>query len=107
MRSQDPDCIVWKITGRYRVANIDQLIRYRPEQFDFYCNCRDYPVRLTDQYMQAWRVDSYKKYLSGLYEHFKESEAGRYGEQVMRDIMDSGRISGLKIVPRFNRTPVV
>lgn len=107
MRAQNTDDIVWKITGRYRVANIDELIRKRPDRFDFYCNCRDYPVRLTDQYMQAWRVGAYQTHLRGLYEHFKESEAAKYGEQVMRELIDGGKLKALHVVPRFLRTPEI
>jgi hypothetical protein len=65
MRAQSPDSIVWKITGRYRIANIEQLIRKRPKHFDLYCNCKDYPVRWTDLYMQAWRVGVYAQHLKG------------------------------------------
>jgi hypothetical protein len=107
MRRQSADSIVWKVTGCYRIANIEQLIRDRPKRFDFYCNCRDYPIRLTDQYLQAWRVGAYSMHLKGLHECFKESETGKYGEQVMRDLLDSGRFSSLEIVQRFTHVPVV
>jgi hypothetical protein len=107
MRAQSPDSIVWKVTGRYRVVNIEQLVRKRPASFDLYCNCRDYPVRLTDQYLQAWRVGAYGRHLKGLYEHFKQSETSKYGEQVMRELIDGGRLSSMKVVPRFTHIAVV
>jgi hypothetical protein len=107
MRAQSSDSIVWKITGRYRVANIEQLIRNRAQQFDFYCNCRDYPVRLTDQYMQAWRVGVYAQHLKGLYEYFKENETCKYGEQVLRELIDQGRFKSLHVVPRFTHVPII
>ena len=107
MRAQCPESIVWKVTGRYRVVNIEQLVRMRPASFDLYCNCRDYPVRLTDQYLQAWRVGAYGRHLKGLYEHFKESETGKSGELVMREFIDQGRFSSMNVVPRFTRVPVI
>jgi hypothetical protein len=107
MRAQCSDSIVWKITGRYRVANIEQLILKRPEKFDFYCNCRDYPVRLTDQYLQAWRVEAYAPHLKGLYKFFQESETTKYGEQVLRELIDQGCFETLHLVPRFTHIPII
>jgi hypothetical protein len=107
MRAQSPDGIVWKVTGRYRVANIEQLVRKRPTLFDLYCNCRDYPERLTDQYLMAWRIGAYGRHLKGLYELFKESETSKYGEQVMRELIDQGRFSSMNLVPRFKHVAVV
>jgi hypothetical protein len=107
MRAQSPDSIVWKITGRYRVVNIEQLIRKRAKHFDLYCNCRDYPVRWTDQYILAWRVGVYAQHLKGLYEHFKENEAGKSCELVMRELIDQGYFESLNVVPRFTRVPII
>jgi hypothetical protein len=107
MRTQCADSIVWKITGRYRVANIEKLILRRPKHFDFYCNCRDYPVRLTDQYLQAWRVGVYARHLKGLYKFFRESETAKYGEQVMRELIDQGRFESLHVIPRFTHVPII
>ena len=107
MRAQSSDGVIWKITGRYRVANIEQLIRSRPKQFDVYCNCRDYPVRLTDQYLLAWRVGVYAQHLKGLYRFFREKETGKYAERIMRELIDQGRFQTLHVIPRFTHVPIV
>ena len=107
MRAQSPESIVWKVTGRYRVVNIEQLVRKRPPSFDLYCNCRDYPGRWIDQYMLAWRAGVYGQHLKGLCECLKENETGTPAEQAMRDLMDRGRFSSLNVVPRFLHVPIV
>lgn len=106
MRGQSPNSLVWKITGRYRVVNIEQLIR-KSAQFDLYCNCRDYPVRWTDQYVQAWRVGIYATHLKGLHEYFKETKTGKNSEQVMRELIDQGYFKSLHVVPRFTHVPII
>ena len=103
----NPAAAFWKITGRYRVTNLRRIIRSRPENFDFYCNCRNYPVRLVDQYLQAWTAEFYRQYLVGIFECFKESEIGAYGEIVMRGLLDSWVSKGARIVPRFRVTPAI
>jgi hypothetical protein len=104
LRAQDPDSVVWKVTGRYRVANIAQLIRRQPQDFDLYCNCRDYPQRWTDQHIQAWRVGAYARHLTGIYECFKEA---RSSEQILRDLIDNDHFGDMHIVPRFTSIPIV
>jgi hypothetical protein len=106
MRAQSPDSIVWKVTGRYRIVNIKKLIRKRAKQFDFYCNCRNYPMRLTDQYMLAWRVGVYAQHLNGLCEYLKKSGTTN-SEELMREIIDQGCLRSLQVVPRFTHTPII
>jgi hypothetical protein len=106
MHSQCLNSIVWKITGRYRVANIEQFVRKCPRQFDLYCNCRNYPGRVTDQYILAWRVGIYLRYLKGVYDHLKENEI-MYSEQLMREFIDKSHFDSLCVVPRFTRVPII
>jgi hypothetical protein len=102
-----PDSTIWKVTGRYRVLNLDRLVRDRPETFDVYCHCRNFPYRLVEQYLIAWRFSAYEKHLKGIYEQFKESEQKRFGEQVMRDLFDREALGPINLIPRFAHLPRV
>lgn len=107
MHGVEPDDRIWKVTGRYVFRNIRSLIGDPPDRFDLYCNCRDRPMRITDQHLQAWRYGVYEPRLSGLYRHLKESETGQMSEQSMRQLIDDGYFDGLDVVPRFRHTPVI
>jgi len=107
MRGEEPNCVVWKVTGRYRVKNIAQLVQNAPRPFDFYCHCRNHPMRLVDQYVLAWRAGAYEAHLKGLYKHFTASEAKKSSEQIMRDLLDIGHLRGMKVIPRFSHPPVI
>jgi len=45
--------------------------------------------------------------LKGLYEYFKENETRKYGEQVLRELIDQGRFKSLNVVPRFTHVPII
>ncbi len=42
-----------------------------------------------------------------MFEHFKESETAKFGEQVMREILDQGLSKSLLVVPRFTQVPII
>ena len=104
---QNPNAIIWKVTGRYRIRNLSKIISRRPKQFDLYCHCRNYPTRLVDQYLLAWPTQSYDRLLRGVFETFKENETGVFGEVVMRGYLDEAESRGLSVVRRFSEPPII
>jgi hypothetical protein len=36
--------VLWKVTGRLRVLNLEKLIATAPERYDFYCDLRSVPL---------------------------------------------------------------
>ena len=51
LRSDD---VIWKVTGRYIVKNIERIVDLRPPDSDLYCHLRNYPYRLCELYLMAW-----------------------------------------------------
>jgi len=48
------DAFVWKCTGRYKIANIVDLVRSRPANADIYCHFRDFPCRLCELFLLSF-----------------------------------------------------
>lgn len=101
--NESPDDVVWKATGRYRVANIDEIVRTRPARFDLYVNFRDYPEPCCDFYLVAFRRASFEK-LFGDLTPYLTTEAG---ELILRRRIERGDFAGLDVVRRLRRTPHV
>lgn len=103
--NRDPVDTIWKVTGRYVIANLDSIVRTRPADFDLYVNCRNYPSQWCDFYVAAWRRSCFETLFSDV-----ELEAYRRdpnGEAALRRRIDSEAFSRLNIVKRMRRTPQV
>jgi hypothetical protein len=98
------DTLVWKVTGRYVVRNIERIISRRPRAFDVYCNFRDWPGRWADMYLLAWSPRGYRKLLAGISEHLREDVNRSSPEVRFRDVVEAAP-AGVKVVPRFRATP--
>ena len=99
--------IIWKITGRYIVSNMTQLIARRPKAFDFYCNMRNLPKRVVDMYLMAWTPRGYQDYLQGRCSIYEVSAAAALPEKALREELDraprrSKFVSRFRIVPRVS-----
>ena len=94
---------IWKVTGRYIVGNIAEIITTAPEAFDLYVNCRNHPERLLDFFVVAFRSRSFHDLLGRDLEDF--SARNPPGERVLRDKIDAGVFAGMTIVPRLVVTP--
>jgi len=104
--NEDRDSIIWKVTGRYLIKNIGNIIshcRKRPP-YDFYVNCRNYPAGWADFYLVGFSLTAYQTVFSSnlhLYEGIVN------GEQVLRRYLDTEAVSGLKILRRLPSVPRV
>ncbi len=99
--------VVWKITGRYLIKNLGQLIAQQPTKFDIYCNFRNYPKCWVDTFLIAWTPDAYQSCLKGIYQNLKtnvpEVPVGISAEELLRKWFDQQ--STVKISYRFKVTP--
>lgn len=97
---------VWKVTGRYRVRNLAQLVATQPMQADLYCHCRNYPLRWLDMYLMRWNRRAYQRLIRGVYRSLRQDETSSSAEQHFRALVDR-HAGGLRIVRRFAHVPLV
>jgi hypothetical protein len=106
LRSDD---VIWKVTGRYIVKNIERIVASRPPASDLYCHLRNYPYRMSELYLMAWTRRGYEALIKGIYPKLSNDIIpGKYTveETLFREAVD--RASGTtNIVPRFKVVPVV
>ena len=105
-----PDYILWKVTGRYIIKNLDAIIARQPADFDFYINYRlgtatpVFPIRVLrwlDMWLFAWSHRAYQDFLQGIYAEFA------YGmEDHFRQLIDRAP-RHLKIVKRYRVVPEI
>ncbi len=97
---------IWKITGRYIVANLSLIIEKSPKKADFYCHCRNYPLHWMDLYILKWNKSAYNSFLANIYMRLKEGEDAESSEQKFRKIVDANLIN-INIIKRFNIIPLL
>ena len=98
------NAVIWKVTGRYIVSNLERIIKKNPIYADFYCHCRDYPMRWIDLYILAWKKSAYDLLLKDIYLKLQESDNAESSELKFRAIVDANT-SNIKLVKRFNTIP--
>ena len=102
--------VVWKITGRYAIRNICDIVYSQPQKFDIYCNFRNFPKHWVDTFLLAWTPDAYQACLKGTYEKLKLNIPGvpekAAGEELLRSWLDQ-QINRINVVKRFKVTPLV
>ena len=70
-KSHGENLKIWKVTGRYIIRNVRQIVRQQPKNFELYCNYRNHPMRVTDMFLMAWTVPGYQFYLKDVYPKLK------------------------------------
>ena len=83
------EAMVWKVTGRYVVRNLRELVR-RPDHALLVCHCRNHPLRWADMCVMGWVNGTYRFLLEGCCERLKENLAGSSPEIEFRRVVDSG-----------------
>ena len=106
LEEQRDHVTVWKVTGRYVVKNLSNIIERRPPYFDLYCNFRNWPRRWADMYLLAWSPAGYSSLLRGMYEQLREDCNHASPEVRFRDMVEAVPPS-LKVIPRFTVTPFI
>ncbi|MBE7474423.1 MAG: hypothetical protein HS114_35270 [Anaerolineales bacterium] len=106
--------VIWKVTGRYVVKNLSEVIRQRPRLFDIYCNFR---VGLTrpiskpkflkwmDLFLLAWTTTGYESVIKNIYQELRADQHGE-AEVRFRELLD--RVSPpLRVVNRYTTVPFI
>jgi hypothetical protein len=105
--ASDPETKIWKVTGRYIVNNLSNIIKTSPKEFDFYCNCRDLPKPLTDMYLLAWNRRGHEVCIKDSYHALKitpETPPGMVPEELYRQYLD--KVGGnVRTTRRLRLTP--
>ncbi len=92
--------IVWKITGRYIIENLSNMIRFSPPQLDFYCNKRRNWV---DMEIMAWSKEGYQKLIKHICKTFA---SGKAPELILAERMLMPT-DGLRVVDSFFWLPLI
>jgi hypothetical protein len=95
---------IWKLTGRYIIRNLEEVMRTRPPDADIYCHCRNIPMRWIDLYVLCWNRDSYDEVLKNIFHSLREDTGNGSAEQAFRKIIDEQTFNA-KIVKRFRTLP--
>lgn len=106
MQAAAPRTNIWKITGRYKLANLQRIISTKDPQGDFYCNCKNYPTPWVDMYVLCWNKRSYDELISGLYVDLAETPESPSAEIGFRKILNEKQLA-CSVGKRFRVTPVL
>lgn len=99
------DAVVWKVTGRYIIRNVEQIVQRRPEQFDLYLNCRNVPACWLDFFIAGFRWPAFLE--SGCEDLHLFEASMESGESILRRRIDEGCYGSLRIVKRIDPIPSV
>lgn len=101
---------IWKVTGRLKILNIEQLIRSAPEEYEVYCDLRDVPVIGESLGGNLWmelrtfafRRDAYDRYFRDKYAKSFVLEKEFF--QTMKTALGK---PDTRIIPRFRVQPII
>ncbi len=96
------DVRFWKVTGRYVILNIRELVRTAPRDADGYFHTRTRPVLWTEFFVAAFDRRCFERLFRDNMAEFAESENG---EEVLFDLVNCRRPAELDIVVRMRRVP--
>lgn len=105
--------VLWKVTGRLRLINIDRLIEKAPQNYVIYCDLRKVPLignRLGgNEWMElrffSFTLKGYNKYFRDSVDNLRET-LNRVPENYLYKIVKEA-LPTEAIVPRFTIQPIV
>lgn len=100
--NEDPEAMLWKVTGRYVVGNIAAIADRVPGDADLVLHCKDYPLPHVDFAVIGMRARIAQEFLRIVAED-ERTKLG--GERAVRDILSDGGFGDLRIVRRMPRIP--
>jgi len=101
---------IWKVTGRLKILNIEQLIRSAPADYEVYCDLRDVPLIGESLGGNLWmelrtfafRRDAYDRYFRGEFSRSFVLEKTFF--EIMKKELSN---PDAQIVPRFRVQPII
>ncbi len=97
------EAMIWKITGRYLILNIESILSKWKDYYNLYINHRDYPKKVVVFYLIGFSRQAYDilfKNKKTLYQGKKD------GELILREYLDNlDNSAGLRIQHRFASIP--
>lgn len=106
IRNASPEANIWKITGRYILENIANVVRTKPADAHFYCNCRNIPIYWMDLYVLCWSAKFYEQHIKGMYLTLRADNEFGGAEQGFRKKLES-QTSSMRVVKRFTTVPLL
>jgi hypothetical protein len=106
--------VIWKVTGRYVVKNLSEVIRRRPQPFDIYCNFRlglTRPIskpkllKWMDLFLLAWTATGYDGVIKNIYQDLRADHHGE-AEVRFRELLDQVP-PHLSVVNRYTTIPFI
>jgi hypothetical protein len=104
------DTIFWKVTGRYKVLNLRQMIRSRPVAADFYADLRTRrSERWADLRLMSWNRRGFEHAMRGIAPLLREDmNSRRPGEEAAFDVLrDRVAAGGFRAVTSFTTEPLI
>ena len=100
------DCILWKITGRYVIKNIDEIIRKCKlyEDYELFLNYRNRPSKWVDFYLAGFSLSAFEKIFI---ENLPLYKGKNNGENILRESIDSPDFNEIKTLKRFPYIPYI
>jgi hypothetical protein len=108
VRSQGAEVVFWKVTGRYLVKNLAQIVARQPNNFDIYCNFRKIPTPWADMFLMGWTQAGYQNGLHNIYAQLKTSyeTSNLHPEEMFIDLLEKID-KNIKIAKRINPAPLI
>lgn len=118
--------MLWKVTGRLRIRNIERMIETAPKEYVFYCDLRNLPVailrlggtsaiwagyRFMETRIFSCSVKAYNRYIMGQYKKIKTMQHPCGNSNIIENHLFEVLIEALRndagIIPRFRIQPQV
>ncbi len=97
--------LFWKLTGRYRIANLEKILRYDYSDLDLVINIRRLPKKWSDLYLYGFDHAAWTKLIANI-DRFKETGEETITERTMYFVIETlMRERSLRIATRLPFEP--
>lgn len=93
--------VIWKITGRYLIKNIDKIIGEFNQNIDVLINFRNKPYKVVDFYLVGFTKTGFDYLIKDLSLY----EDKPYGELTLREKLEKNNQINFKVKTRFKNIP--
>ncbi|HEX7157783.1 MAG TPA: hypothetical protein VF214_02120 [Edaphobacter sp.] len=100
IRNSLREAIIWKITGRYVVKNLQSVIARAPKRFDAYIDMKNRPMPWMDMRLMAWTASGYDRIFRGIADDLGATTHETY----LREYLPK-RANGALLTQRFRNEP--